>query len=238
MFCTKCGKQVADDAKVCEFCGAQLGAENEASVGETINEAVNNIKEKVEGNPDLKRIILGLAAVLVLLVLALICNGIFGSSPKKSVKNFLKAQIEYDAKDLYKYSIRNKTAQKKLDIYDEDDYEDEYEDALDSYEEIRENMEDEEIEYKYKIDVKEVEKFGKKDDEFEWVQEYLDDMGADADALKKVASVKVRTKVVEYVDGDKEDSNTDTNEYVAVKLGSKWYCIPYATLELLEERYD
>lgn len=231
MFCTKCGRQIADDAQVCDYCGAKIGeeiVEDDASAAEVISEKVNDLKEKVANNADLKRIVLGVAAVVVLLILVLIANALLGSSPKKAVKGYLEAEYEMDVKDMYKYSLANKTAQKKLDIYDEDDFEDEYDEAVEAAEEALEKMEDNDVEIDYDIDVKEVEKLKDDDKEWEWAAEYLEDvLKADADALKGVAIVKVREKVTVEVDGDKQDSmsGSETVKYVAVKIGSKWYSL-------------
>ncbi len=242
MFCTKCGRQIADDAQVCDYCGAKIGEEivdDDASAAEVISGKVNDIKEAVANNADLKRIVLGVAAVVVLLILVLLANALVGSSPKKAVKGYLKATFEMDVDDMYKYSLKNKTAQKKLDIFDEDDYEDAYDAAKDSAEESLEEMEDEDIEIDYEIDVKEVEKIKDDDKEWDWVVEYLEDRDADTDALKGVAIVKTRVKVVYEVDGDKDDDMSDTNtmKYVAVKIGSKWYALG-TTIDALESRYD
>ncbi len=243
MFCTKCGRQIADDAQVCDYCGAKIGEEvvdDEVSATEAISNKVNDIKEKVAGDADLKRIVLGAAAVVVLLILVLVANSLFGSSPKKAVKGYLESEYELDIDGMYKYSLSNKSAQKKLDIYDEDDFEESYEKAEEYAEEALENMEDEDIEIDYELDIKDVEKFDDDDDEWDWVVEYLEDiLDADADALKGVATVKVREKVTYKVDGDKDDdeSGSKTTEYVAVKIGSKWYCLGIS-IDSLENRYD
>ncbi len=242
MFCTKCGRQIADDAVVCDYCGAKVGeavVDDNTPVTEVLSEKVNDLKEKVSGNPDLKKIVLGALAVVILLVLVLVCSLMFGSSPKKTVEKYAKAAGKLDYVEVMKYTVTNKKALKALDLYDEDYYEEMVEQAEDQTEEMKDKMEEKDIEIKIKADVKDVEKFKKSDDEFEWVCEYLEDTkDADVDKVKGVAEVKVRVKETTYEDGDKEGSETSTTKMVCVKLSGNWYIIPGITMEALEKKYD
>lgn len=255
MFCTKCGQQIPDDSKFCEFCGEKFDesagtqdsfgagdatATEKASPVDTIKNSVNDIVNGKKNDKQL--IVIGAVAVVALLAILLIFNGLFGSSPKKALKNYIEGAATYDFKDYWNNSLNAKKAQKKLDVYDADDYEDAYEDAKDLFEEAKEEMEDDDKEIKVKVDIKDVEKIGKSDKEFDWACELMEDRNDDydVDKIQKFAIVKARVKLEYYEDGDKEDSDTSTTEYLLVKLGGDWFVTGFSNDDIkdyLKDKY-
>lgn len=251
MFCTKCGQQIPDGSKFCEFCGekfeesvqieAEAGAE--AASSNPVDAIKDSVSDIVNGKKNDKQlIIIGAVAVVALLAIFLIFNALFGSSPKKALKNYVEGAATFDFKDYWNNSLNAKKAQKKLDVYDKDDYEDAYEDAKDAFEESKEEMKDEDGKIKVKIDVKKVEKIGKSDKEFDWAIELMEDRNDDydTDKIQKFAIVKARVKMEYYEDGDKEDSETKTTEYLLVKLGGDWFVTGFSRDDIkdyLKEKY-
>lgn len=205
MFCTKCGKQIPDDSKFCEFCGERFEepAGAPATISNPANKIEQGVKELMNGKKDSKQlIIVGVAAVAVLAVVIILLSALFGSSPKSAVKKYIKDKIKVDNQgSIYETYWDVKKAQDKMKI--------------------------EEVKYKLKdLKIKKVTKFDKDDDEFEYVQDYVDDkLNGDGDKIKGVAVVKVKYKILCFVDGDEEDDKEQKieKEIVVVKLGGKWY---------------
>lgn len=206
MFCTKCGKQIPDDSKFCEFCGERF-EEPTGAPAATPSNPVNNIIKGVSNPMSEKKdskqlIIMGVGAIVVLAVVICLLSLLFGNSPKSAVKQYIKDDIKYDNQgSIYETYWMTKKAQKKM------------------------GMED--VKYKLKdLKIKKVTKFDKDDDEFEFVQDYVDDnLDGDGDKIKGVAIVKVKGKILCYVDGDEDDEKEQKidREYVVVKVGGKWY---------------
>ena len=245
MFCAKCGQQIPDDSKFCEFCGASFeesaGDQGSAANASPVDAIKNNVNDFVNGKKNDKQLlIIGAVAVVALLLIFVVVNAVFGSSPKKTLKKYIKGAAEMDFKDVWNSTLSAKNAQKKLDVYDEDDYEDAYDEAKDAFDEAKEEMEDEDVEVKVKVDIKDVEKIGKSDREFEWACEWLEDQDYDSDKVKKFAIVKARVKLTYYEDGDKEGTERETTEYLLVKLGGSWYVTDLTSDDLkeyLKDRY-
>lgn len=203
MFCTKCGQQIPDDAKFCEFCGEKFGesagAPKENPVN-TLKKGVDNLMSEKKDNKQL--IIIGVVAAVALIAVIIIFSLLFGSSPKKAVKNYYKDRLkamngEYTSDSFWGCN----KAESKLKL--------------------------EEVEYKLKdFKIKKVTKYSKDDDEFENVVDYVDDeMDGEGKKIKGVAVVKVKGKILTFIDGDEEDDEERKieDELVVVKIGGKWY---------------
>lgn len=271
MVCMKCGKELPEGTKFCVSCGAPCEeaaapqtaapkaeaaseAAKEASDVQKAVEAVNNAaandteangNQSQKPNSDNKKNLIFIAGgVAVLLLLIVFCNLIFGSSPKKAFKAYVKGQYSCDYKAIWNNSITAKKAQKALDLYDKDDYEDDYEDFKEYYEDLKEDWKDDDIKYKkLSIDIKKVEKIGKSKKEFEWAQELLEDYyDCDADKVKQFAIVEAKIKADYYEDGERDksyDVNSKT-EYLLVKIGGDWYMTGYSRDDIkkyLKDRY-
>ncbi|MCM1193050.1 MAG: zinc ribbon domain-containing protein [Butyrivibrio sp.] len=189
--------------------------------------------EKPQAGADMKKLAcIGGAAVVVLVLLIVFCNLIFGSSPKKAFKAYVTGQYTCDYKKILNNSIYTKKAMKALDLYDKDDYEDDLEDLKDYYEDLKDDWKDDGIKYKVSIDVKDVEKIKKSDREFKWAKEFMEDYyDCDADKIKQFAIVEARVKAEYYEDGDRDkDNDVDTGrtQYLLVKIGGDWYMTEYS----------
>lgn len=96
MFCSKCGKQIDDDAKFCEYCGEQVKEEFVSKVTESgnnkenvkVNDEVSNNQNKIAAEKESKKltaldIIIGLIGIIapiaiLIVVIILIVNFIIG----------------------------------------------------------------------------------------------------------------------------------------------------------------
>lgn len=196
--------------------------------------APNGDKPQAAGSDNnMKKLIaIGGAAVVALVLLIVLCNLMFGSSPKKAFKAYVTAQYTCDFKKVLNNSIASKKAMKALDLYDKDDYEDEYEDLKDYYEDRKEDWKDDGIKYKVSIDIKDVELIKKKDREFKWAKEFMEDYyDCDADKIQQFAIVEAKVKAAYYEDGERDkdyDMDRDRTQYLLVKIGGDWFMTEYS----------
>lgn len=254
MVCKNCGKELPEGTKFCTFCGTSCeeaapqaaSAESTKEASETVtpaaeapkDAAANGEKPQAAGNDMKKLACIGGVAVVALVLLIVFCNLLFGSSPKKAFKAYVTAQYSCDFKKMWNNSIAAKKAQKALDLYDKDDYEDDYEDMKDYYEDRKEDWKDDGIKYKVSVDIKDVEKIKKSDREFKWAKEFMEDYyDCDADKIKQFAIVEARVKAEYYEDGDRDkdyDVDTGRTQYLLIKVGSDWYFTGYSRDDIKE----
>lgn len=201
--------------------------------------AADSNKPQAAGSDNVKKLaFIGGIAVVALILLIVLCNLMFGSSPKKALKACVTAQYSCDFKKLWNNSITAKKAQKALDLYDKDDYEDDYEDLKEYYEDLKEDRKDDGIKYKVSVDIKDVEKIKKSDREFKWAKKFMEDYyDCDADKIKQFAIVEARIKAEYYEDGDRDkdyDVDTGRTQYLMIKIGSDWYFTGYSRDDIKE----
>lgn len=219
MFCTKCGSQIADDSKFCEVCGERFDnvAPATNNTGANPVDAFKNGVNRVVKKGNKQMLMIGGIAIAALVVVIVLFNVIFGSSPKKAVKDYFDNAIKIEEEGTTEndaYWLCTK-ASKKLDIVEED-----------------------EIEYDYEIDIKKVSKYKKSDEEFEFIQDYVDDnLDGDGDAIKGVAYVKTKLTEITIEDGDEDKGDSETVNFIVVKIGGKWYMTTF-TKEEIEEAID
>ena len=253
MVCKRCGKELPEGTKFCVACGAACEETTANQTGETAaNQAggaaageqkaeggskaavIDGVKAQFSGPEGMKKLIAVAAGVVILVLLIVFCNLIFGSSPKKAFKAFVQGTYSWDFKKIMNNSISAKKAQKALDTYDKDDFEDEYEDAMDYYKDLLEDMKDDGIKYKVSVDIKDVEKIKKSDKEFDWACEFMEDYyDCDSDKIKQFAIVEAKIKAEYYEDGDRDsdgDEKVDRTQYLLVKLGGDWYVTATPTM--------
>lgn len=199
--------------------------------------AANGDKPQTVKSDEGKKLIFMVCGETLLVLLVLLCCGaIFGSSPKKAFKAYISGNYTCDYKKVLNNSISSKKAQKALDVYDKDDYEDYCEDLRDFYEDRKDDWKDDNIRYKVSTDIKDVEMIKKGDREFKWAKEFMEDyFDCDADKIKQFAIVEARVKAIYYEDGDrdkKNDVDTGRTQFLMIKIGSDWYYTGYSDDEI------
>lgn len=223
MFCEKCGTALEDGAAFCSNCGEAFGSVVVAPVAPAEPVVDNGYDAGADYNvgadaaaktPNNKNKIIAIAAAAVVVIVAVVlvlvlCTG----GAKKTLNKYL--DIRYNAegsvKSFVSYMYPDEILEERLEDMDmtEDEYIVELEESLEEY---KEEMEDEGISYKFEI-------LNEKDMKAKDLRDYneeLEDYGIEASKGKVF-----KVKVIEYIDGDKEDSNTI--EVELVKIGGSWY---------------
>lgn len=245
MFCTKCGTQLADNAKFCTKCGATMQADapvyppvqNEAAPApvetkERTQIDVNAVKDQLLGtlkpvgdflkgiwaNKKLSYgIIGGVALVIVLGIVLTILNG---TGYKSALNNFIDL-MNGDAKKIEKVMPKE-----YWDYMDEEhgkEVDDLIEEFEDNYDDMLDDLKDEfgrKIKYSYTIE--EATKVDK--DDVEEMAEALADQYEfiDADDVKGAYEVEMELTI----EGTKDDDSEDM-EVMCVKIGSGWYLLSF-----------
>lgn len=217
--------------------GAVILAAEAPKAEEAPGAAANGDKpQTVKSDEGKKLIFMVCGETLLVLMILLCCGAIFGSSPKKAFKAYISGNYTCDYKKVLNNSISSKKAQKALDVYDKDDYEDYCEDLRDFYEDRKDDWKDDNIRYKVSTDIKDVEMIKKGDREFKWAKEFMEDyFDCDADKIKQFAIVEARVKAIYYEDGDrdkKNDVDTGRTQFLMIKIGSDWYYTGYSDDEI------
>ncbi len=219
MFCEKCGTAVEDGAVNCHNCGEVFGGvaadvvvDNgyDASVDAGVSAGAGDVAKA----PINKNKIIGIAAAAVVVIVAVILVLVlFTGGAKKTLKKYLDIRYngEGSVKTYISYMYPDEILEEKLEDKDmtEDEFIVELEESLEEY---REEMEDDGISYEFEI-------LTEKDMKAKDLRDYneeLEDYGIEASKGKVF-----KVKVIEYIDGDKEDSWT--SEIELVKIGGSWY---------------
>lgn len=113
MFCVKCGNKLDENEKFCTECGTKVNSGSSVniegvidSVKETSSNIATSVKNTIEKDENLKnvagkikgdkRIFIGIAAVLVVIVMGSVAFFMTRSTPKKTLNNFVKAISDMD----------------------------------------------------------------------------------------------------------------------------------------------
>ena len=199
-FCGNCGFKLGDDARVCGNCGNTLG---------NVKQSPDNSKEKI--------VKIGIAALVVVLVIALGVNFITRRSYKKTIETYVSAFGETtDAEDL-------------IDLFPEAIIEEELKEAGMSKSELFKELQEE------------------LDDEMSYLEEECDDWNVSWEIIKEKDASKSEIKYLsedckdkyDFKVDDKKDvtieltleaekdgeekSNEDEIEISLIKIGNKWY---------------
>ncbi len=94
VFCEKCGTKNDSNSKFCEKCGGSLKSTNSSNKP---NQAMENIKGKVNKIP--KKIKIGIGIAALLLVIAIVSLAILLSNPVKKVENYLTSYYDHYEED-------------------------------------------------------------------------------------------------------------------------------------------
>ena len=173
---------------------AEKGAEfaDKVKHDEKVNQAFNNVKNKIKSNPNTVIVVSVAAVLIVALIGGLLAFG--GSSPKKAVKGFVSAMDKGDFKKAIKYTTFEEMIEELAEeeaYWSDDDVDDLIDEVYDDMEQEFEDMsEDRSIKVK---DIKVKSKSDKK--------------------------AKVEATVVMKEDGDKEEEEMD---FIVRKKDGKW----------------
>lgn len=233
--CKNCNASVANAAKKCPNCGASfveedvldasapLTAENVTGMSnvdtkaqikggvDKVKNAANDFVEKVKGNEKTRNnIILVVAVVVLLIVLKLVLF----PSPMSVLKTYCKGMKNFDAKKIVSTMNKDmvKAAEEELEEADSD-----YDDLEDMLDEMFEEFEDADYKIKsYEID-SDYDKLDK-DDLEDLADDIEDTFDIKASKVKAARKYTVKMKV-------RADDETDTQKQkiVVVKIGMKWY---------------
>lgn len=252
MFCKNCGNEFAEGVDFCPNCGTPVKAVEEgqsaldsakdkaADMAGDVKNALNGAADAVAEKTGLdkktagKVVPIAICAVVVVVVL-LILNALFGSSPKKAIKQYYKAFAKGDTKKMLELTIPKQIREDYIDEVYDIDLKDYYDLKGAADEALIDGLK-EEGKVKIDLDIKGIEKigkykkldkkdFGKMDlDDF---RDAIEDMADYVDAyddinVKKIKKVYVaEVKWTLTVDGDKAAKDTD---YLYIfKYKGKWY---------------
>jgi hypothetical protein len=237
MFCGKCGAQVNDSERFCGSCGAEMN--NQPQVQYSAQPTYGEEKPKKSKNKLIGFIACALVAVLVIVGAV----AIFGRSEKPEivVEKYLNASLEFDFKEIEKYSAINieaaltaalassylsesEIAERLMDEYGTTNIRKIYEGSL--KEQAQENMRDEfGIDYTLTVKVSGTSDLSESEmnRQIESLRDSFEDSNINPDDLIKLNKIKdmcrVRGNVT--IEGS-DDEDTQTFELLCVKMDGKW----------------
>ncbi len=195
--CPKCGVELPDEAVFCNNCGNSLSADNAQPSAQAAPTAapVNNatLDSAVEKNKNTKVgmiAIIGGAAVVLILVIALLASAIGGGNYKTPIKGLAKAlnSRSTDLADYVDCFVPNFVADAYNDIFallkdvDEDLVEDFNDDMTDTFEDLYDDWDDQfGDDWKVSYEIRDAEELD--DDELEEIQECYEDLYDSLDDL-------------------------------------------------------
>lgn len=215
-FCSNCGAPIADTVKVCGNCGKENPNYKEAGIGAAIPQVKlpDGTADKVK-----KYAPLGIAAVVVIAVIAIIVNIIAANTGAKGIISKRYKAIQKQDGKMYVSTLSETYLDWYLDRredYDKEDYIDDQEASLES---IYDRFEDE-VGEKVRFSVKVLrEKTKTKSQLKKWKDEYRDSSTyeeLDVNNIKAVKEVKVK---VTYKGSEDEDDFKTTVTLVKDKKG-------------------
>lgn len=212
-FCTSCGSQVEDTANNCPSCGAALNNNAAPAASEAqaaLDASLNGGASTSSGNANTSKYIgMGIAAVVAILVIVLICNifsAIFAGTYKTPLKNLFNGIEKENEK-----KFTNAFSERMLDeskIKDDD-----MEEYLESIYKTLEEIYGEDI----KIDFKVVEKEKVDKDDIDDLNDLLEEVD------KKLKVKKAYTLEIEIeIEGDDDDATLEWEVGVAKFKGDGW----------------
>ena len=212
MFCKNCGAQIAEGAKFCPKCGASVGNVNAGNNGET------GQVETGKKPPYLAIGLIAVIAVVVIILAVVLGKTVFGKGYEKPIKNLIKGVEEQDG-EMILSAFSDETIEALEDEMgvDRKDLEDMMEEEFE-YMFSDEEYEDEDLEFKYKIE--DNEKLDK--DDIKDIKDELKDYYNIREDIKAARELDVTLTV--YVDGEEEDDSEET--LTVIKVDGKWYLSP------------
>ena len=198
-FCGNCGSNIPEGSPFCPNCGAPAQSAQAATA------------EKTGNGLDVKKIIIGGVAVVLVVLFCVLIFGGCSSGPEKAVDNMMEAIYKDFDKDAA-VDLIHEDMSKEIGAKDSAKY------LTNLWEDLKE---DDEVELEWKIDkVKDVD-----EDDLEDIQDLYDDRYD----LEVTDAKEVKVEYTIYEDGDEEED--DKLKVTVVKIDGDWYCagIPYIT---------
>ena len=241
MFCTKCGAKNDDNAKFCVECGNKL--EQVIPAGQKVQQGDASYVPSGNQQGEIPRFIPSdrmekrknslfgsikpvPVIVTVLLVIAVLLLGkmlFSGGQEKKLIKNFVKAEMEGNAKVLINMLPDEMFRLAEKEGMDKEELTDKMDEMLQSAQSSLKSMLGEEWSYSYKI--QKMEKMSKEE-----IQEKEKDY-ADEDCELEIKEGK--TVTVELTSKGKDKENSQEINIGIIKVGKKWYLDAMSLSDLL-----
>lgn len=198
MICIKCGKEVPDNSKFCEFCGAQI---DEKSVKKTkkIHNGAVQVKDNSKKPVKKKVIIIGGIAVAVAALVVVFVMLFAGRSIDKTVDKYMEAIREKDDDLLLEIMFPKDARNNGEDWYADRTI---YDILKDMNEEVKD------------ISVVNIVDADNK------ISDVVDDIFYEADVDIEFTELKIVNLDIQYKKGSEE------SQLIAYKVGNKWYILP------------
>lgn len=208
-FCGNCGAQAEDNAVVCGNCGAPFEAPAVAPVANPMDKITGALK----GNNMVKYIVMGVAALLVV-VLLFVGIGALAGGPEKTAKKYLKYVLteKFDkVEKLYPDFVIEEYDDMDVDVADGaenkfDELDERFDDAVGS-------------KYKTSVDILDVDIYSKKTEVYEDFIDGLEDSDFE-DEAKKIKAIAEVTYEITAKDG--KDYTTYDGTLYLVKYKGSW----------------
>lgn len=258
MFCKNCGTEINEGTVFCSNCGAKI-----ENVDIPVETSVNLQKKK--NNKTIGMVVSVLVAVAVIIGLGSLVKAIFFADNYEDVaRKYITSVTNCDLHKAYDYCIfdMDKYFDEYVKIYCDDydistaefyekyeQYEDEYDITVDSYNDIldcleiemKENFDDEYGDYTISVKVVDANELTRRElsDAVEYAREYFEDMAypyeveldfddyIDEDKIKKGYEVDVKMTI----DGE-DDYDSDTVTLTLVKYKGKWKVLTLDAIDI------
>ena len=209
--CPTCGAQLNDDAVFCAACGNAVPTAVEAAP--QIDGFAPAAAQPSGGNKKALIAIVAVAAVAAVVLVIVLFSTLF-SSPKSTVKAYFRAMNSRNASKIVKLEYPKPVLE-----YMEDEDDKDKDDIIDSIEdrfELKDKLYGDDWKYK---DIKITKVKDMKDDDFEELQEELED-----ELDMKITDAKI-VKVDYTIEGEDDDQDVEDAEFAVIKYKGKWYFV-------------
>lgn len=207
-FCGNCGAQSEDNAVVCGNCGAPF----EAVAATPAANPMDKVTGALKNNNIVKYVVMGVAAILVV-VLLFVGIGAISGGPEKTAKKYLKYVLteKFDkVEKLYPDFV--------LEEYDDRDF-DVADGAEEMFDELDEGFDDELGDYKTSVEILDVDIYDKDNDYYNDFIDALEDADFEDEAEKVKAIAKVSYEITAK-DGKEYTTYNDT--LTLIKYKGSW----------------
>lgn len=211
-FCGNCGAQSEDNAVVCGNCGAPFAAAPANAPEAPAANPVDKLKDTMKNNNLVKYIVMGVAALLVV-VLLFVGIGALAGGPEKTAKKYVKYILneKFDkVEKLYPDYVLEQYDDMDVDIEDS---------AEQSYEYLDEYFDGDLDDCKVSVDILDVDIYKKGTDALDNYIDGLEDADYE-DEAEKVKAIAIVTYEITAKDG--KDYSTYEESMTLVKYKGSW----------------